>query len=217
MKNTIKIITSAAALIIAASLLCGCGIIKKTDDTLIKAGLECAGTMREAVLNDTYRKLTSAQVSDDVLQTVRDMDVSRAAAVYELKFDPEELIKSQLKDSAGEFDQLPDALKERLRNGMYSSIPTLVNSQTGFGAVSFMSMFTGSADVERNGPKEVRSLVFVFDSGYPVYAVFFPGADGRASCTGYWLMIDCQSITSPDALLEQLHITGEQIEAVRLK
>ncbi len=217
MKNTIKIITSAAALIIAASLLCGCGIFKKTDDTLIKAGLECAGTMREAVLNDTYRKLTSAQVSDDVLQTVRDMDVSRAAAVYELKFDPEELIKSQLNDSGGEYDQLPDALKKKLRNSIYSSIPVLTNSQAGSAAVSFMSMFSGSAEIGSGGPKDVRSLVFVFDSGYPVYAVFFPGADGRASCTGYWLMIDCQSITSPDALLEQLHIIGEQTEAVRLK
>ena len=217
MKSIIRIITSAAALLIAASLLCGCGIFRKTDEALIKAGLECAGVMREAVLNETYRKLTSAQVDGEILQTVTDMDVSRAAAVYELRFDLDELIKSQLKDSAGEFDQLPDALKERLRNGMYSSIPALVNSQTGFGAVSFMSMFTGSADVERNGPKEVRSLVFVFESGYPVYAVFYPGQDGRASCTGYWLLIDGQSITSPETLLEQMYITGDQIEAVRLK
>jgi hypothetical protein len=80
-----------------------------------------------------------------------------------------------------------------------------------------MSMFTGSANVERNGPKEVRSLVFVFESGYPVYAVFYPGQDGRASCTGYWLLIDGQSITSPETLLEQMYITGDQIEAVRLK
>ncbi|MBO4868530.1 MAG: hypothetical protein J5585_02330 [Clostridia bacterium] len=217
MKNTIKIITSAAALLIAASLLCGCGIFRKTDEALIKAGLECAGVMREAVLNETYRKLTSAQVDGEILQTVTDMDVSRAAAVYELKFDPEELIRSQLNDSSGEYDQLPEALKKKMINSMYSSVPALVNSQTGFGAVSFMSMFTGSADVERNGPKEVRSLVFVFESGYPVYAVFYPGQNGRATCTGFWLMIDSQSITSPETLLGQLMITGDQIEAVRLK
>ena len=94
MKRT-SVLTAALCLFMAfTAVFSGCGS-KDGEDMLIKAGLESAARMKEAVCNETYRNLlgASASMNDlDMVRIVSSENVVEYKAVYEVTFDPEKAL-----------------------------------------------------------------------------------------------------------------------------
>ncbi len=189
------------------TVLTGCGSSDGCD-TLIKAGLESAARMKEAVCNETYRNMisSSAALNDsDMIHAVSSENVVEYKAVYEVTFDPEKALGT-ITDRVEEFDTLSEYLQTKIIAQVYGSIPTLINSKKGSSALAFAAMFSDSGSIKHKTQKEKTILVFVFESGYPIWVTYNSDREGTVSYVSNWIIADCAQIDSEETFIRELHI-----------
>ena len=212
-RRTILVIT-LCLIILSSSALFGCGS-KATDDKLIKAGLESAAFMKEAVCSETYRNLMRSTIDDiepDKVEVVSNADVSNVKAVYEINMDPETVLKvvrHLTDDKFNEYEDLSDHLQEKLISGAYTSLPPLINSRISdlsLSVVTFTGLFSNRDTFVCKSLKETRIFVFVFESGYPIWITYTPEVAGTVSYSSTWIVADCAQIDSEESFMKELHI-----------
>ncbi len=213
MKRITILVITLCLIILSSSVLFGCGS-KATDDKLIKAGLESAAFMKEAVCSETYRNLIRSTIDNepDKVEVVSNEDVSNVKAVYEIIMDPETVLKVvwYLDDEKfNDFKNLSDQLQEKLISGAYTSFPSWINSSTsGFSALSFATSFANRDTIVCKSLKETRNFVFVFETGYPIWITYTPEVAGTVSYTSFWIVSDCSQIDSVESLMQVLQINN---------
>ena len=213
MKRVIILVITLCLIILSSSALFGCGS-KATDDKLIKAGLESAAFMKEAVCSETYRNLmrSTIDIEPDKIEVVSNEDVSNVKAVYEINMDPETVLKVVLRlndDKFNEYEDLSDHLQEKLISSAYTSLPSLINSRISdlsLSVVTFTGLFSNRDTFVCKSLKETRIFVFVFESGYPIWITYTPEVAGTVSYSSTWIVADCAQIDSEESFMKELHM-----------
>lgn len=209
MKRLSVLIIVLCVLTAFAALLTGCGS-NNVDDMLIEAGLESAARMKEAVCSETYRNLISASAmlnDPEMIDVVSGENVAGYKAIYEISFDPEKALGT-ITDRFEEYDGLSENLQNKIIAQVYGSLPSLINSSKGTSAMAFTGVFTDSGSIKHETLKEKTILVFVFESGYPIWVTYSSGIEGVVSYVSYWIIADCAQIDSEETLINELRINN---------
>ena len=196
MKRMSFLVITMCVLIAFSAVLSGCST-KESDDKLIKAGLESAARMKEAVCNETYRNImsASAMVNDsDMVSVVSNEDVSKYKAVYEVSFDPEKALES-IAYRFEDYDKLSANLQKKIITQVYGSMASMINANSGTSAMAFAALFNDGG-----------IFVFVFESGYPVWVTYSPADNGLVSYASNWIIADCTKIDSEESFISELHL-----------
>ena len=209
MKRMSFLVITMCVLIAFSAVLSGCGK-KENDDKLIKAGLESAARMKEAVCDETYRNIMSASaiVNDsDMVSVVSIENVNKYKAVYKVSFDPEKAL-GNFSDRFVDYDKLSANLQEKIIAQVYGSIPSMINFNNGTSATAFAALFNDGGIIKDDSLKEKSILVFVFESGYPVWITYSPVDNGLVSYVSNWIIADCTKIDSEESFINELHLNN---------
>ncbi len=219
MKRMSFLVITMCVLIAFSAVLSGCST-KESDDKLIKAGLESAARMKEAVCNETYRNIMSASamvIDSDMVSVVSNEDVSKYKAVYEVSFDPEKALES-IAYRFEDYDKLSANLQKKIITQVYGSMASMINANSGTSAMAFAALFNDGGSIKNDTLKERRIFVFVFESGYPVWVTYSPADNGLVSYVSNWIIADCTKIDSEESFISELHLDNiPTLEAKMIK
>ncbi|MBQ3970059.1 MAG: hypothetical protein II685_06220 [Clostridia bacterium] len=201
------VVTMCCVLIAFLAVLSGCDT-KENDDKLINAGLASAAEMKEAVCDETYRNIMSASATtnnSDMVSVVSNENVNKYKAVYKVSFDPEKVLGS-FTDKFENYDKLSSNLQKKIIAQVYGSIPSMINSNKGTSAMAFAALFNDGGSIKDDTLKERMILVFVFESGYPIWITYSPVDNDLVSYVSNWIIADCTKIDSEDSFIKELQL-----------
>ena len=196
------LILSLCLLILFCSAGCGSGKRDaggKERETVLGA----AARMKEAVSSDEYMDLLADGISSsELVTTARSQDLSQLKAVYEIFLDTGVLMETLGNVEQEKIDALPDSLRTKITDSFFSYLITAVNSRLGSMQLAFVNMFSEGGAYLDDTLKERRAFVFVFEGGFPIFAVFHPLGEGIVSYSTQWMAgIGDEQITSVETLL----------------
>ena len=168
-----------------------------------EAVLGAAARMKEAVSSDEYLNLLSDGISSsELVETVRAQDLSQLKAVYEVFLDTGVLLEALGTVEKEQIDALPDSLRTKLMDRVFTYLVSSLNSRLSSMGLAFVNMFSESGAFLDDTLKERRAFVFVFEGGFPIFAVFHPLGEGIVSYSTQWMAgIGEEQITSVETLL----------------
>lgn len=209
-----------ALLIIAVLAICfgmmSCG---STSTSYLDRGGEIVDIVSEMVKNEDYAKAMLGNVGlyDEVLEKVKNVDFTKTAAVYELSFPEEDLLK-ELVARNGSIDNLSRPLKDKLISGIGSSIASHVNSKAGSGNVIVSSVFSASKVFVDKNIKENKYLLYVFEPGCSMLISLIPNEDGAVAATGMLILNEDLVCESADQVTSSFKTLGlDSITANKIK
>ncbi len=215
-KRTSALLIALCVIITFTAVLPGCGS-RENDDKLIEAGLESAARMKEAVCSEAYRNImsASAMVNDqEMVDIVSSENVNKYKAVYEVTFDPEKVLGT-ISDRFEGYDELSENLQKKIIAQVYGSLPSLINSGSGTTAMAFAALFNDGGSITHKAMTGRRTLVFVFESGCPVWVTYSSGDAGTVSYVSNWIVSDCTKIDSEGSLIKEFHL--DNVPTVEVK
>ena len=193
-----------------------CGSASKS---YLDRGGEIVETVSQMVNNEDYAKVMLGNVGlyDEVLEKVKNVDFTKTAAVYELSFPEEDLLK-ELVARNGSIDNLSRPLKDKLISGIGSSIASHVNSKAGSGNVIVSSVFSASKVFVDKSIKENKYLLYVFEPGCSMLISLIPNEDGAVVATGMLILNEDLACESADQVTSSFKTLGlDSITANKIK
>ena len=187
----------------------------KEEDKLVNTGLDAIKRMKECTMSEIYRKMmfgTQAWM-ETTIETVKTEDVTEPKTIYEVETDYQLLLaymtgESSMPETIEVIKNEPDSVKAKLEKSVFSSIPTMINSRQGSEVIAFVSTFSESGNILYETFNGKRSLIYVFENGYPAWATFISGDDGIVSYNVQWLFVkDDTDMTSKEGVIKALNLT----------
>ena len=152
---------------------------------------------------------------DEMWETVKASNTSSVRSVYEITADSLLVIEEEMGYTSEDFNKLSDVLKDRLKQQAIAGLPSIINAKRGVECLAFAGSVSDGGSFLLPALKEQRILVFVFESGYPLWVGFLPAGEGIVSYQAWWLVLDGTTITTESALSEALDF-GQQ-SALKVK
>ncbi|MBQ3013139.1 MAG: hypothetical protein IJD74_06335 [Clostridia bacterium] len=212
MKKVILILT---ALILCISMVSCDGASK----SVLDKGDEIVSLVSEMVKSDEYANIMFNNISayDELLSEIKATDFSKITAIYEIEISQDELIEL-LASNNGEIDKLPKSLKDRLVQGLGSSLVSRINSQAGTDELVISSVFNASKCFVDKSIKGNQYLLYVFESGYSMLISFTPHEDGAVTASGSLILNDTLKFDTADEVESSFMVLGiKTINATKLK
>ena len=182
----------------------GCGSGKSdAGGKELETVLGAVARMKEAVSSDEYMDLLADGISSsDLVATVRSQDFSQLKAVYEIFLDTGVLMETLGNLPKERIEALPESLRTKITDSFFSYLISSLNSRLGSMQLAFVNMFSEGGAYLDETLKEKRAFVYVFEGGFPIFAVFHPLGEGIVSYSTQWMAgIGEEQITSVETLL----------------
>ena len=195
---------------------CGGASEKGVTEKLLEKGMEAASRMKEYASSEAYRAFVGGSSEmDEMWETVKASNTSSVRSVYEITADSLLVIEEEMGYTGEDFNKLSDVLKDRLKQRTITGLPGMMNAKRGVQCLAFAASTIDGGSFLLPSLKEHRILVFVFESGYPLWVGFLPAGEGIVSYQAQWLVLDGTTITTESALSEALDF-GQQ-SALKVK
>ncbi len=237
-KKWMTVVCVVAVLITCAALFSGC--TGTTESSLVDKGLDAIATMKDNTTSETFRTLMGRNWGDtgEFVNTVEDEDVTHVVAVYELSFDPVELLyRIQLtgydskQELAEQFHNLPEHLQKKMIDTVYSSWltqwqMTQIRSKSASYTSSdfrYINTLTAMAMVGESGSfvnmqlKENKQFLYIFETGYPALVTFRTAEDGAVIYGAQWLIANCENMRNAQDCLKELSIDSFPVELIQVR
>ena len=214
----IKILRLFLLLGMAALAMAGCGGAseKGVTEKLLEKGMEAASRMKEFASSEAYRALVGGSSEmDEMWETVKASNTSSVRSVYEITADSLLVIEEEMGYTSEDFNKLSDVLKDRLKQQAIAGLPSIINAKRGVQCLAFAGSVSDGGSFLLPALKEQRILVFVFESGYPLWVGFLPAGEGIVAYQAQWLVLDGTTITTESALSEALDFGQQSALKVR--
>ncbi len=220
-QQTLRILSLLGCLILLFTAV-GCAAGGKSpDDQLIDRALNAAESMREAVCNEDYRNLLYGSISSgEDFDVLREESSAKLRAVYEITIDPDRMIQGMAEEEMlAVYASLPESLKSKVTQQIYSyPISFSLSKSEGAMAMAISASFAESGAFLDSSLENRRFLFLLFETGFPVFASFFPAGDGIVTYSVQFLPIkDTETITSAETLISTMFDQIQGISAVLLK
>ena len=213
MKNSIFTAICMAVLAMAG---CGGASEKGVTEKLLEKGMEAASRMKEFASSEAYRALVGGSSEmDEMWETVKASNTSSVRSVYEITADSLLVIEEEMGYTSEDFSKLSDVLKDRLKQQAIAGLPSIINAKRGVQCLAFAGSVSDGGSFLLPALKEQRILVFVFESGYPLWVRFFLAGEGIVTYQAWWLVLDGTTITTESALSEALDFGQQSALKVR--
>lgn len=199
-----RIFSSVLVCILLAS---GLGSCEKTTASPADCGKEVVSLMAEMASNEDWMVLRDIpEMYGDRAKSLRAGDYTDISAVYELTI-PEDALLPLLSDYASStMENLPDNLREYVRDSIYIAFASRINASAGNDALAISSLY--SAQMVFHCPDAGNSIyLYVFENGYPIAVAVTEGEDGAVKANGNFLLndaINTENATSIEETLEKL-------------
>ena len=72
--------------------------------------------------------------------------------------------------------------------------------------MAFAALFNDGGSIKDDTLKERMILVFVFESGYPIWITYSPVDNDLVSYVSNWIIADCTIIDSEDSFIKELQL-----------